>query len=55
MICPFEYFSAKPTKCRLVGGRGSTCAMILEAEKAVAGEPPDHTAKELSFQKADLL
>ena len=55
VICPFEHFSAQPTERRLVGGGRSVGTVVLEAEKAVSGEPPDDTAKELTFQEANLL
>ena len=55
VICPFEHFSAQPTERRLIGGGRSVGTVVLEAEKAVSGEPSDDTAKELSFQKANLL
>ena len=55
VICSLVRLPAEPANLSLTRGGGGLGPVVLQAEEAVAGEPPHHLAEPLALEEADLL
>ena len=55
VICSLVRLPAEPANLGLTRGGGGLGPVVLQAEEAVAGEPPHHLAEPFAVEEADLL